>query len=124
MINNFTDFTIKDKFKLQLSKIFKFCTIKGDSILCSDILTKSGLPLVRIDSKEKTKALKIKIEGTGLTIQSIVNNTSERGLMNKIIEIIDELVNSEWTIYIDKDVSSGFWDHIKIKYPHLNWVTL
>ena len=124
MINNFTDFTLKEKFKLKLSKIFKFCEIKGDNILCSDILTKSGTPLVRIDSKEKTKALKIKIQEKALTIQSILNSTSERGLITKIIEIIDSLIDSEWTIYIDKDVSSGFWDYIKVKYSHLNWKDL
>jgi hypothetical protein len=124
MINNFTDFTLKEKFKLKLSKIFNFCEIKGDNILCSDILTKSGTPLVRIDSKEKTKALKIKIQEKTLTIQSILNSTSERGLITKIIEIIDSLIDSEWTIYIDKDVSSGFWDYIKVKYSHLNWKDL
>jgi hypothetical protein len=124
MINNYKDFTIKEKFKLQLNDLFNFCIIKGDCILCSDTLTKSGVPLVRIDSKEKTKALKIKIQSNSITIQSIVNTTSERGLISKIIQIIDGLIDSDWTIYIDKDVSSGFWDYMKVKYPHLNWVTL
>ena len=43
--------------------------------------------------------------------------------MQEIIEVFEILPNS-YKIWIDQDVSSGFWDKIIQKYPKFNWIKL
>ena len=124
MITKYSNFSKIEILKQEFEEIFNHCKIDRNYLLCSDITDKSGNPNVRIDSKTPTKSIKIKISDDSLTFISINNSTGERGLFLKIMNVLDKVINNNSTIYVDQDVSGGFWEYIKDKYPKYNWIIL
>ena len=106
-----------------ISNIFPYVKVITNKIYASTLLSKSGRPIVRIDSKNPVKALLLQVKEDGVVIKSIVNSTSDKNLIKEIIEVFEILPNS-YKIWIDQDVSSGFWDKIIQKYPEYNWIKL
>ena len=106
-----------------ISNIFPYVKVITNKIYASTLISKSGRPIVRIDSKNPVKALLLQVKEDGVVIKSIVNSTSDKNLIKEIIEVFEILPNS-YKIWIDQDVSSGFWDKIIQKYPEYNWIKL
>ena len=106
-----------------ISNIFPYVKVITTKIYASTLISKSGRPIVRIDSKNPVKALLIEIKEDGVVIKSIVNSTTDKNLIKEIIEVFEILPNS-YKIWIDRDVSGGFWDKIIQKYPEYNWIKL
>jgi len=106
-----------------ISNIFPYVKVITNKIYASTLVSKSGRPIVRIDSKNPVKALLLEIKEDGVVIKSIVNSTSDKNLIKEIIEVFEILPNS-YKIWIDRDVSGGFWDKIIQKYPEYNWIKL
>ena len=106
-----------------ISNIFPYVKVITNKIYASTLVSKSGRPIVRIDSKNPVKALLLQVKEDGVVIKSIVNSTSDKNLIKEIIEVFEILPNS-YKIWIDQDVSSGFWDKIIQKYPEYNWIKL
>ena len=79
MITNYTEFSKIEALKTKFGKLFTYCRVERNNLLCSDTLTKSEKPNV---------------------------------------------IEKNSTIFIDSDVSGGFWDYIKSRYPEYNWITL
>ena len=107
----------------EILNIFPYVKVITNKIYASTILSKSGNPIVRIDSKNPVKALLLEVKEDGVVIKSIVNSTSDKNLIQEIIEVFEILPNN-YKIWIDQDVSSGFWDKIIQKYPKFNWIKL
>ena len=105
----------------KLKELFEYVTIKGDTILCSNILDRGGNPYVRTDSKKACKALMIKIDSKSVEIKSIVNTTGERGFATSVIDKIIQVIPDNFEVIISQDVSGGFWDKIISKYPNINF---
>lgn len=124
MVNRFDTFNDLNFLKSEFESMFKYCKIRRNYLLCSDILDRGGNPNVRIDSKTPTKSLKIKIDNNSITFISIVNSTESRGFFQQVMSIISKVAKDGCTVFVDKDVSKGFWNHIKIKYPQYNWIIL
>ena len=124
MITNYTEFSKIEALKTKFGKLFTYCRVERNNLLCSDTLTKSEKPNVRIDSKLRTKSLKLKIEENSITFISLNNSSGESGLITKVMNIISSVIEKNSTIFIDSDVSGGFWDYIKSRYPEYNWITL
>ena len=106
-----------------ISNIFPYVKVITNKIYASTLVSKSGRPIVRIDSKKPVKALVLEIKEDGVVIKSIVNSTTDKNLIKEIIEVFEILPNS-YKIWIDRDVSGGFWDKIIQKYPEYNWIKL
>ena len=106
-----------------ISNIFPYVKVITNKIYASTLISKSGRPIVRIDSKNHVKALLLQVKEDGVVIKSIVNSTSDKNLIQEIIEVFEILPNN-YKIWIDQDVSSGFWDKIIQKYPEYNWIKL
>ena len=107
-----------------ISKILPYIKVTSNTLLASNRLSKSSLPIVRIDSKEPIKALMLKFTENSVTIKSIVNSTGEKGFSKKVIDIILKNIDRQHSIVIDQDVSGGFWDSVIQKNPDYNWVML
>ena len=124
MITNYKNFSKIETLKNKFEEIFTHCKIERNNLLCSDTLTKSNTPNVRIDSLKPTKSLKLKIEEDSITFISLNNSSGEAGLIKNVMNIISSVIEDNSKIFIDSDVSGGFWDYIKSKYPQYNWITL
>lgn len=122
LIKEYNQYSIMTELVEKLSTIFDHVNIYNKTILVSSELDKSGKPKVRIDSKTPIKALMLKLEANSIEIKSIVNSTGERGLSQKVIEAILSTINKDWTIFIDQDVSGGFWDKVIEKYPQWKFI--
>ncbi len=107
-----------------ISKILPYIKVTSNTLLASNRLSKSSLPIVRIDSKEPIKALMLKFTENSVTIKSIVNSTGEKGFSKKVIDIILKNIDRQHSIVIDQDVSGGFWDSVIQKNPDYNWVMI
>ena len=107
-----------------ISKILPYIKVTSNTLLASNRLSKSSLPIVRIDSKEPIKALMLKFTENSVTIKSIVNSTGEKGFSKKVIDIILKNIDRQHSIAIDQDVSGGFWDSVIQKNPDYNWVMI
>jgi len=108
----------------ELSQIFTYNKLSNDNLYLSTKLNKLGNPLVRIDSKEPIKALMLKLTDKSVTIKSIVNSSGESGFSKNVIDTILKNIDKEVTIFIDQDVSGGFWEYVIEKNPDFNWVML
>jgi hypothetical protein len=122
LIKEYSQYSIMTELVEKLSTIFNHVNIYNKTILASSELDKSGKPKVRIDSKTPIKALMLKLESDSIEIKSIVNSTEERGLSGKVIDVILSTINKDWTIFINQDVSGGFWDRVIEKYPHWKFI--
>ena len=122
-ILEYNSYDIISSLESGISNIFPYVKVITNKIYASTLISKSGRPIVRIDSKNPVKALLLQVKEDGVVIKSIVNSTSDKNLMQEIIEVFEILPNS-YKIWIDQDVSSGFWDKIIQKYPKFNWIKL
>jgi hypothetical protein len=122
-ILEYNSYDIMSSLESGLSNIFPYVKVITNKIYSSTLLSKSGKPIVRIDSKNPVKALLLEIKEDGVVIKSIVNSTTDKNLIKEIIEVFEILPNS-YKIWIDRDVSGGFWDKIIQKYPEYNWIKL
>ena len=105
----------------KLQNLFEYVTVKGNTILCSNILDRGGNPYVRTDSKRYCKALMIKIDSKSIEIKSIVNTTGEKGFSTSVVDKIVQVLPDNFEIVISQDVSGGFWDKIISKYPNIRF---
>jgi hypothetical protein len=121
MIKDFNTHNVINKIINDISSIFKYIKFTNNTLIASSIVDVSGKPIVRIDSRKPITALMLKFDNKSITIKSIVNSTEEKGLSKKIIDIILSNIRKDWTIFIEQDVSGGFWDKIILKYPDYNW---
>jgi hypothetical protein len=121
MIKDFNTHNVINKIINDISSIFKHIKFTNNTLIASSIVDVSGKPIVRIDSRRPITALMLKFDNKSITIKSIVNSTEEKGLSKKIIDIILSNIKKDWTIFIEQDVSGGFWDKIISKYPDYNW---
>jgi len=122
-ILEYNSYDIISSLESRLSNIFPYVKVITNKIYSSTLLSKSGNPIVRIDSKNPVKALLLEVKEDGVVIKSIINSTSDKNLIKEIIEVFGILPNS-YKIWIDRDVSGGFWDKIIQKYPEYNWIKL
>jgi hypothetical protein len=122
-ILEYNSYDIISSLESGLSNIFPYVKVITNKIYASTLVSKSGRPIVRIDSKNPVKALLLEIKEDGVVIKSIVNSTTDKNLIQEIIEVFGILPNS-YKIWIDRDVSGGFWDKIIQKYPEYNWIKL
>jgi hypothetical protein len=122
-ILEYNSYDIISSLESGLSNVFPYVKVITNKIYASTLVSKSGRPIVRIDSKNPVKALLIEIKEDGVVIKSIVNSTTDKNLIQEIIEVFEILPNS-YKIWIDRDVSGGFWDKIIQKYPEYNWIKL
>jgi hypothetical protein len=122
-ILEYNSYDIMSSLESGLSNIFPYVKVITNKIYASTLVSKSGRPIVRIDSKNPVKALLLEIKEDGVVIKSIVNSTTDKNLIQEIIEVFKILPNS-YKIWIDRDVSGGFWDKIIQKYPEYNWIKL
>ena len=122
-ILEYNSYDIISSLESRLSNIFPYVKVITNKIYSSTLLSKSGNPIVRIDSKNPVKALLLEVKEDGVVIKSIVNSTTDKNLIKEIIEVFGILPNS-YKIWIDRDVSGGFWDKIIQKYPEYNWIKL
>ena len=122
-ILEYNSYDIMKSLENGISNIFPYVEVIANKIYASTLLNKSGNPIVRIDSKNSIKALLLEVKEDGVVIKSIVNSTSDKNLIQEIIEVFEILPNN-YKIWIDQDVSSGFWDKIIQKYPKFNWIKL
>ncbi len=121
MIKDFNTHNVINKIINDISSIFKYIKFTNNTLIASSIVDVSGKPIVRIDSRRPITALMLKFDNKSIIIKSIVNSTEEKGLSKKIIDIILSNIKKDWTIFIEQDVSGGFWDKIISKYPDYNW---
>lgn len=124
MIKDFNTHNIINNIINDLSDVFQYTKFYNNTLLASSILDSLGRPIVRIDSRRPINALMLKFDKKSITIKSIVNSTGERGLSKKIIDIILNNIEKDWSILIEQDVSGGFWDKIIDRYPDYNWVKI
>ena len=122
-ILEYNSYDIISSLESGISNIFPYVKVITNKIYASTLVSKSGRPIVRIDSKNPVKALLLEIKEDGVVIKSIVNSTTDKNLIQEIIEVFEILPNS-YKIWIDQDVSGGFWDKIIQKYPEYNWIKL
>ena len=122
-ILEYNSYEIISSLEDRISNIFPYVKVITNKIYASTLINKSGNPIVRIDSKNPVKALLLEVKEDGVVIKSIVNSTSDKNLIQEIIEVFEILPNN-YKIWIDQDVSSGFWDKIIQKYPKFNWIKL
>ena len=122
-ILEYNSYDIISSLESGISNIFPYVKVITNKIYASTLVSKSGRPIVRIDSKNPVKALLLEIKEDGVVIKSIVNSTTDKNLIQEIIEVFEILPNS-YKIWIDRDVSGGFWDKIIQKYPEYNWIKL
>ena len=122
-ILEYNSYDIISSLESGISNIFPYVKVITNKIYASTLISKSGRPIVRIDSKNPVKALLLEVKEDGVVIKSIVNSTSDKNLIQEIIEVFEILPNS-YKIWIDRDVSGGFWDKIIQKYPEYNWIKL
>ena len=105
----------------KLQDLFDHVKVRGNTILCSNILDRGGNPYVRTDSKKACKALMIKIDSKSIEIKSIVNTTGEKGFATSVVDKIVQVLPDNFEIIISQDVSGGFWDKIISKYPNVKF---
>lgn len=122
MIYKYDSFNIISNLKNEFEKVFKYCQIRGNYILCSDELDRGGNPNVRIDIKKPNKSLKLKVEENTITFISILNSTKQVRFFSEIMSILSKMITIGSTIIVDSDVSGGFWNHISNKYPDYEWI--
>jgi hypothetical protein len=114
-----SNYSLTNTLSEQLKDLFEYVTVKGNNILCSNILDRGGNPYVRTDSKRYCKALMIKIDSKSIEIKSIVNTTGEKGFSTSVVDKIVQVLPDNFEIVISQDVSGGFWDKIISKYPNI-----
>lgn len=122
-ILEYNSYDIISSLKDEISNIFPYVKVVTNKIYASTLISKSGNPIVRIDSKNPIKALLLEIREDSVTIKSIVNSTTNRRLIQEIVKVFEILPN-DFKIIIDQDVSGGFWDKVIQNYPKLNWIKL
>lgn len=121
LIKEFKEYGLIEKMMDDFRKIFPYVILSGNSILASSLLDKSGRPIVRIDSKLPLTALMLKFGEGFVEIKSIVNSSGVSGLSSKVIDVILRHIDDRYTIFIDQDVSGGFWDRVIEKHPEYRW---
>ncbi len=122
LIKEFREYNLIEKMMSDFREIFPHVKLSGNSILASSLLDRSGKPIVRIDSKQPLIALMLKFGDEFVEIKSIVNSSGVPGLSSKVIDVILRHIDDRYTIFIDQDVSGGFWDRIMEKHPEYRWV--
>ena len=122
LIKEFREYNLIEKMMSDFHEIFPHVRLSGNSILASSLLDRSGKPIVRIDSKQPLIALMLKFGDGFVEIKSIVNSSGIPGLSSKVIDVILRHIDDRYTIFIDQDVSGGFWDRIMEKHPEYRWV--
>lgn len=122
LIKEFKEYNLIGKIMDDLRGIFPYVVLSGNSILASSLLDRSGRPIVRIDSKQPLIALMLKFGDGFVEIKSIVNSSGVSGLSSKVIDVILRHIDDRHTIFIDQDVSGGFWDRVITKYPQYRWI--
>ncbi len=122
LIKEFKEYNLIGKIMDDLRGIFPYVVLSGNSILASSLLDRSGRPIVRIDSKQPLIALMLKFGDGFVEIKSIVNSSGVSGLSSKAIDVILRHIDDRHTIFIDQDVSGGFWDRVITKYPQYRWI--
>ena len=122
LIKEFKEYNLIEKMMDDFREVFPHVRLIGNSILASSLLDRSGKPIVRIDSKQPLIALMLKFGDGFVEIKSIVNSSGIPGLSSKVIDVILRHIDDRYTIFIDQDVSGGFWDRIMEKHPEYRWV--
>ena len=122
LIKEFKEYNLIEKMMDYFREVFPHIRLSGNSILASSLLDRSGKPIVRIDSKQPLIALMLKFGDGFVEIKSIVNSSGIPGLSSKVIDVILRHIDDRYTIFIDQDVSGGFWDRIMEKHPEYRWV--
>jgi hypothetical protein len=122
LILEFNKYRIIEDVVAEMSKIFTHVVMKGNVLYASSILDKGGNPLVRIDSKQPLMALLIQFGGDHIVIKSFVNSVREPNFSKRFMDGLSNVIEPNYTIVVDQDVSMGFWDHIIEKYPQFNWI--
>jgi hypothetical protein len=122
LIKEFKEYNLIEKMMDDFREVFPHVRLSGNFILASSLLDRSGKPIVRIDSKQPLIALMLKFGDGFVEIKSIVNSSGIPGLSSKVIDVILRHIDDRYTIFIDQDVSGGFWDRIMEKHPEYRWV--
>ena len=122
LIKEFKEYNLIEKMMDDFREVFPHVRLSGNSILASSLLDRSGKPIVRIDSKQPLIALMLKLGDGFVEIKSIVNSSGIPGLSSKVIDVILKHIDDRYTIFIDQDVSGGFWDRVMEKHPEYRWV--
>lgn len=122
LILEFNKYRIIEDVVTEMSKIFPHVSMKGNALYASSILDKRGTPLVRIDSKQPLFALLINFGDDYIVIKSFVNSAKESNFSKRVMDGLSNVIEPNYTIVVDQDVSMGFWDHIIDKYPQFNWI--
>jgi len=122
LILEFNKYRIIEDVVTEMSKIFPHVSMKGNALYASSILDKRGTPLVRIDSKQPLFALLINFGDDYIVIKSFVNSVKESNFSKRVMDGLSNVIEPNYTIVVDQDVSMGFWDHIIDKYPQFNWI--
>lgn len=122
LILEFNKYRIIEGVVAEMSKIFPHVVMKGNVLYASSILDKGGTPLVRIDSKTPLFALLINFGDDYIVIKSFVNSAKESNFSKRVMDGLSNVIEPNYTIVVDQDVSMGFWDHIIDKYPQFNWI--
>jgi hypothetical protein len=103
-ILEYNSYDIISSLESVLSNVFPYVKVITNKIYASTLVSKSGRPIVRIDSRNPVKALLLEIKEDGVVIKSIVNSTTDKNLIKEIIEVFEILPNS-YKIWRDRDVS-------------------
>jgi len=122
LILEFNKYRIIEDVVTEMSKIFPHVSMKGNALYASSILDKRGTPLVRIDSKQPLFALLINFGDDYIVIKSFVNSAKESNFSKRVMDGLSNVIEPNYTIVVDQDVSMGFWDHIIEKYPQFKWI--
>ena len=122
LILEFNKYKVIEDVVAEISKIFPHVKMKGSVLYASSILDKGGNPLVRIDSKQPLMALLIQFGDNHIVIKSFVNSAKEPNFSKRFMDGLSNVIEPNYTIVVDQDVSMGFWDHIIEKYPHFKWI--
>lgn len=107
----------------EISKLFKYSKRTDKYLYLSSSKNRIGNPIVRIDSND-VKGLMLKIDNTSVTIKSIVNSTKEKGFSINVLNTIITNLPDNYSIIIEQDVNSKFWDYVIEKNPDVNWIRL
>jgi aminoglycoside N3'-acetyltransferase len=122
LILEFNKYFIIEKFVSEIYNIFKYVKLKGNKLYASSVLDKGGNPITRIDSKKPLMAILIEFGDDYIVIKSLVNSIKEPNFTKRIMDVISNVIDDSYTIFVEQDVSMGFWDYIMVKYPQFKWI--
>jgi hypothetical protein len=112
---------------MEIDKNFYITVVKADIFGYDEIKKKTLEQFINIMNNSISPLdarRKLKIEEDSITFISLNNSSGEAGLIKNVMNIISSVIEDNSKIFIDSDVSGGFWDYIKSKYPQYNWITL